>query len=100
MTTVNQSELRLSAQRALIYSIPRRLRNLSLEVRGKTLVLRAYFSSEPTEDDRDLLFAASGEIEGDFPELDSSSGVVEFIVDDGPIDGLDTLRWVVFSLSE
>ena len=98
-TDMNYAELLLSAQRAANYSIPRCLRNLSMAVDDGSLLLRAYVSGEPTEEDRDLIYGISCEIGGDFVEL-SSAGRTEIIVDNGPIINLITLRFVIFSLSD
>ncbi|MED5371882.1 MAG: hypothetical protein VX899_12755 [Myxococcota bacterium] len=97
---LNYDLLRLSAQRALLYNVPRSLRNLSMAVEDDALLLRAYMTHDPSGDEKDLLYEVSSEIAGDFVELLDSKSRTQFVVDNGPIDGLPTLRWVVFSLAE
>jgi hypothetical protein len=54
--------LLLSAQRALLGSVPASLRAASLELRGSTVHLQAVFSTDSSDGDRELLSAAAAEI--------------------------------------
>jgi hypothetical protein len=60
------TELRMSAQRALLGAVPSSLRAVSLEWRGDTIHFRAVFATDATEDDVELVSIAATEVIADF----------------------------------
>jgi hypothetical protein len=60
----------LSGVRALLSEVVPCLRSVSIEVNGKTIVWQCLFDSDATEDDFELLSAASTELIADFDDYD------------------------------
>lgn len=97
---VTDTSLMLSAQRALLFAVSSSLRFLSMEVNGAMLRMRLYLDTEPAEDEKDMYFAVSGEISGDFPELDDALSSTEFVVSSQSFDDLEHLKLLVFARAE
>ncbi len=97
---VERNALLLSAQRALLFAVSPALRFISIEASDRELRMRVHMMSEPSEDERDMYFAMSGEIIGDFPELDVAQSGVEFVVDMRPFEQLEHLKYLVFAIAD
>ena len=63
-------QLILSSTRALLGEIVPCLRSVSVEIHDHTIVWQCLFDSDATEDDFELLSAASAEIIADFNDYD------------------------------
>jgi len=68
MDKENQTDIRLSAQRALWGHIPPSLRAFSAELGDSVVRVRAIFDEKITEGDKELLSIANAEIISDYPE--------------------------------
>ncbi len=80
--SIEQSNLLLSTQRALLFCIASAMRFIFVEVfDSNKLKILAYVQSELSEDELDLLYSVAGEICGDFAELNDSD--VEVVVRKG-----------------
>lgn len=96
---MNSAQLILSAQRAMLFNISQKFRMISLEVdENKTLKLLVIISSELTEEEKDLAYSMTGEIVGDFVEIEKSD--VDFIVSNDPINSLERLHILMYALDE
>ncbi|PDO84934.1 hypothetical protein [Kosakonia pseudosacchari] len=94
---MNEVRILLSAQRAMLFNICSKFRMISLEVNGDNVLKVLIIISEAlTDEEKDLAYSLSGEIEGDYPELVSSD--VSFLLDTRDIDLLPRLKILVFSL--
>ncbi|HEY0557898.1 MAG TPA: hypothetical protein VGG20_26850 [Thermoanaerobaculia bacterium] len=90
-------QLRLSAQRALWGCVPASLRSVSLEMRGKTIVFRSVFAPAATDEDRELLSDAAGEVIADFSDsFDIEEEILEVAWPVKP----PQLRYLVFLRAE
>ncbi len=67
MNTEKQTDIRLSAQRALWGCVPQSLRAFSVELGEKLIRTRAIFDETVTEADKGLLSETSTEIIADYP---------------------------------
>lgn len=90
----------VSAQRALLFGVTKAARFISIEERDGGLQMRVYLDSEPTPDECDVYYAASGEITGDFVALDERRSSVEVIADARPYEDLDHLQHLVFARAD
>ncbi len=96
---VNQIELLLSVQRALLFSVTPNIRLIFIEMHADdSLKMLAYVDSEPTEDELDLLYSAAGEVCGDFVGLNESD--VQFIVSAENFESLKKLKHLVYARAE
>ncbi|WP_373962718.1 hypothetical protein [Kosakonia sacchari] len=94
---MNEVRILLSAQRAMLFNICPKFRMISLEVNADNVLKVLIIISEVlTDEEKDLAYSLSGEIEGDYPELVSSD--VSFSLDTRDIDLLPRLKILVFSL--
>jgi len=59
----------VSANRALWGAVTRHLRGVTIDYNPNKIILRAYFDSGATEDDKELIDDALGEILADFPDI-------------------------------
>lgn len=90
-------QLLLSAQRAMLFNICPKFRMISLELTDDNVLKVLFIISEIlNEDEKDLAYSFSGEIEGDYPEIVSND--VSFLLDTRNIDLLPRLKTLVFSL--
>jgi hypothetical protein len=62
------SELRLSAQRALVGQVSPKLYGACVEARDKLIVLTFYVAPDLSDDERDDLTSAGGMVIADFPD--------------------------------
>lgn len=69
MSTLANTNIRLSAQRALLGAIPSTLRAVSIEVSSQIIRIRNIFDDGCTESEKELLSAVGAEIASDFPEV-------------------------------
>lgn len=65
----NKTELFVSVHRALYEAIPANLRGLICRYSNGTLLWRAYFNNEFTEEEKDVLSESCTEIVSDFPDF-------------------------------
>ena len=57
-----------SAQNALLYQITSKVRSVSFDIDGKTILARAVFEPTPTEDEIELISDAFGYVIGDYQD--------------------------------
>jgi len=69
MSTLENTNIRLSAQRALLGAIPTSLRAVSIEVSSQIIRIRNIFDKGYTESEKELLSAVGAEIASDFSEV-------------------------------
>lgn len=94
---MNDARVLLSSQRAMLFNICPKFRMISLELNNNSVLKVLVIISEAlTEEEKDLAYSFSGEIEGDYPEIASSD--VVFLLDTRDIDLLPRLKNLVFSL--
>lgn len=99
LNNMDDIKILLSAQRAMLFNICPKFRMISVELmKDSTLKVLVIISESLTEEEEDLAYSFSGEIEGDYPEIVSSN--VFFLLDTQKIDNLPRLKYVVFSLYE
>jgi hypothetical protein len=67
MSQLDDTNIRLSAQRALLGNVPSSLRSASLDVDGSTISFRCYFDKGASEEDYELLRCAGTEVIADYP---------------------------------
>ena len=95
---LDPAALKLSAQRALLFSIAPSFKYIFVEVVDDVLIMLAYVSSTPTQDERDLLYAACSEMCGDFVELKDSKSKVHIMVSDADyVDLPKKLKYLVYA---
>lgn len=97
---IDRAVLFVSAQRALLFGVSKAARYISIEERDGGLQMRVYLDIEPDPDECDIYYAASGEITGDFVELDEARSTVELIADARPYEELDHLEHLVFARAD
>lgn len=96
---IDETFLKLSAQRALLYNIPPTVRQISVDVsRGPLIHALVCSSFELNEDDLESIYSAFGEICGDFPDPEIDSDI-SFRVDSGDIMKIPRLPILLFSHS-
>lgn len=94
---MNDAQLLLSAQRALLFNISPKFRMISLEVDSEGILqVLVIISNEVNEEEKDLIYSFAGEIEGDYTEISSTN--VEFLVSSDEINLIPRLPKIVFSL--
>lgn len=97
--SLDSASLQLSAQRALLFCITPSVRFISVAVTHERILnMLVYVKNQLSEDESDLLYAAAGEMCGDFIELDDSE--VEVVVNNSSYDQLSHLKHLVFALAE
>ncbi|WP_445372306.1 hypothetical protein ACH518_06555 [Methylomonas sp. HW2-6] len=67
MDQLDDTDIRLSAQRSLWGNVPSTLRSASLEVSDAAISFRCYFDKGASEDDYELLRCAGTEVISDYP---------------------------------
>jgi len=70
MNTTTYLELRLSAQRALLFNIITCVRFIFIEKRELKIILSVYTDRNLSGSEKDLYYEVLGEILGDFTDLD------------------------------
>ena len=99
MKKIENSKLRLSAQRALLFNIPLSVRLIFVELNSKNILqMLVYSDQDLSEEERDLLYSAAGEIEGDFVEIEDSD--VEIIISKKSYEDIKKLESLVFARAE
>ncbi|KQL50667.1 hypothetical protein AN964_23820 [Heyndrickxia shackletonii] len=94
--SIDKDELLLSAQSALIGSIPKKLRGLTVRNDYNSLLWVAYFDDQPTEKEKGILSKAFHEVASKYPSIQSTREEFVFIPTSFRIDMLDYwvfLRW-------
>lgn len=97
---IDRNLLRLSAQRALLFCITPSVRFIFVGLVNEKIVLRVYFENTPTDDEKDLMYGAIGEICGDFVEINDSSCICEFKVSNAKFEDIEQLQHCVFARFE
>jgi adenylate cyclase len=88
-----------SFQRALLYNIPAGVRTISFEQKDSgDLEIWVNTATELDADARQYIYSATGEIEGDFSEINYTE--VKFFVATEEIDSLKNLKHLVFAMAE
>ena len=64
-------EILRSCQRAFLFNISGNVRSISIKRNGKIIFFRAFFFALPTEEDREMITNAGGEVYGDFVDIDA-----------------------------
>lgn len=94
---MNDVQLLLSAQRAMLFNISPKFRMISIDVDcAGVLQVLVITSSKLDEEEKDLMYSFAGEIEGDYLEISSTN--VEFLVNCDDINLIPRLPTIVFSL--
>lgn len=94
---MNSFQLMVSVQRSMLFNISPKFRMISFELdQDNVLEVLVIISEELTEEEKDLAYSFSGEVEGDYPEISSSH--VSFLLDTRDIDLLPRLKFLAFSL--
>lgn len=94
---MNDVQLLLSAQRAMLFNISPKFRMISIDIdSARVLQVLVIISSEVNEEEKDLMYSFAGEIEGDYTEISSTN--VEFLVNTDDINLIPRLSKIVFSL--
>lgn len=91
---MNQSDLRLSAQRAMIGRIYPSMRLVKVKALGSTIKLTVVVSEEPSEQLREPISEAAAEIVADFPEVKKIVEAVEVLQDVIPAEDILQEGWV------
>lgn len=68
---MDKRDLLFSVNRALIGSITPNMKAITIGMSNDNFILRAYFSSKPSEEERELLKEITSEIAADFEEINS-----------------------------
>lgn len=63
------SALLFSLHRALFGAIPKNLKGLRVKITNDLLIWQAFFDTEPTEEEKEVLRVASTEVIADFPNI-------------------------------
>lgn len=79
-------QLLLSTHRALLFNIISSVRFIFIHEKENRIVLDIYSDRELTDDEKDMYYAVSGEISGDFPTINDSLNEVFFIVENRKIE--------------
>lgn len=96
---IDETFLKLSAQRAFLFNIPPTVRQISVDISQGPLINALVCSSEILdEDDRESIYSAFAEICGDFPEAEVDSDII-FEVSDTDIMNIRRFPILLFSLS-
>lgn len=91
--------LNRSFQRALLFNIPHGVRLISYEQKNEfEIEMLVICERELNKDEKDYLYSASGEIEGDFIDIKICN--VKFIVNTNIIDNIETMKHIVFAMAE
>jgi len=67
MNQIDETHLRLSAQRALLGNVPSSLRSASIEITETTIHFRCQFDKSASENDLEILRCAGTAIIADYP---------------------------------
>lgn len=78
------TELILSAQRALFRAIPKNTKAIYAKIENNHLIWKVFFDQEPTENEKNLLSIAATEVIADFPEITSCEE--QYIHHPSPLD--------------
>ncbi len=96
MKDYEKSRLLLSAQSALLFSVWKGLRYVSIEVLEEgVLDILVYVNAPVNSEQKDCVYSLASQIEGDFVDLNSSN--VQIVASDKPYDDLKHLRCLVFA---
>jgi hypothetical protein len=93
---IDRNSFIVSSHRALIGTIPKTLRGLTVGEEYNTLYWRAFFDDQPTEKEKNILSLALNRITADFPSIQHIKEEYIFIPSSFRIDALDYwifLRW-------
>ncbi|WP_179038331.1 DUF6896 domain-containing protein [Limnobaculum xujianqingii] len=94
---MNNFQLMVSVQRSMLFNISPKFRMISFEInQDNVLEVLVIISEGLVEEEKDLAYSFSGEVEGDYPEIESSH--VSFLLDTREIDLLPRLKFLAFSL--
>lgn len=91
----NDGLLRLSAQKALLFYLFPKVRMISLDIKDGILDMLFAVTEALTEDEKDMAYTISAQIEGDFVEIKRAD--VEFVIGNDPIDDLPQLRLLILA---
>ena len=80
----SNTQLILSGQRALFKGISKNTKAVYAKIQNDTLIWKAYFDEEPTEEEKEILRVAATEIIADFPHIKECSEA--YITHPSPID--------------
>ena len=91
---MKQSDLRLSAQRAMIGRIYPSMRLVKVKVLGSTINLTVVVAEEPGEQLREQISEAAAEIIADFPEAEKIVETIEVLQDVIPVEDILQEGWI------
>lgn len=97
---ITKTQLILSAHRALLFNILCSVRFIFIDVNDNKLLVSIYADKDFSVDEKDIYYAVSGEISGDFPELDDAISEVRFFVDDSNFEDITNPGILIYARHE
>ena len=97
---INDCELLISIQRALLFNIKQSIRFIFIEVIDSYLKLWIYMDSIPTDEDYEIFYAVVGECIGDFKELSNEQNEVCLFMSLDAFENIKSLKHLVFARYE
>lgn len=79
---ITKSQLLWVCYNALLFNVTQYLRFLYVHLEDDILTITVVLDREPTEDEKDVYYSYSAEVEGHFAELDDSKSKVVFVTED------------------
>jgi hypothetical protein len=95
---IDKAQVFISVQRALLFNILKSLRFIFVKYGVNRIDLVFISDKELTDDERDIYYAVSSEIDGDFSEIKSSS--VTFVESNLELSTLDYEKFGIYSSIE
>ena len=97
---IDRNQLYISALRALLFNITSSIRFIFIQSVEDKLILFVYTDKELSESEKDIFYAVSGEISGDFPFLDDSKSEVNFVNDNNKFESIKNEGDLIFARYE
>ncbi|CAI3922456.1 unnamed protein product [Commensalibacter communis] len=91
---VNNTDVKLSANRAFLGHITSNVRAIAFDYTTNSVFIYAYYDTEPTEDDYEIIDCAVTEILADFPDFQSQEIILTQT--NAPIDTLNSYKGWIF----
>ncbi|GAA0338175.1 hypothetical protein GCM10008967_30570 [Bacillus carboniphilus] len=85
------SSLLLSLHRALFSAIPKKLKGLRVKEINNLLIWQAFFDTEPTEEEKEVLSVACTEVIADFPNINKVEE--EYLCHPAPLKNTTMEEW-------
>ena len=85
------SSLLFSLHRALFGAIPKNLKGLRVKITNNLLIWQAFFETDPTEDEKEVLSVACTEVIADFPNINQVEE--EYLYHPAPLKNTSMEEW-------